>query len=93
MEAITQETGERKTPANNFSNSERKPHPLDLLFERSCTLVDRVVAGELPFIDAVDMAASAAEFSGLTDIYGQDAIQETLAAAFIRVPLGAKCAA
>lgn len=75
------------------NDSECKPHPLDLLFERSCTLVDRVIAGDLAFLEAVDMVSSAADFSGLTDKYGQDAIQEILAAAFIRVPLEAKCAA
>jgi hypothetical protein len=65
--------------------------PLDILFERSCTLADRVAAGEIPFLDAVDMAASAADFSGLTDRVGPDQVQAVLAAAFMGAPKGASC--
>lgn len=59
------------------------PHPLDLLFERAVTLADRIRAGELPFIDGVDMAYSAADFAGLIDRYGDDVVQNLLAEAFI----------
>lgn len=59
--------------------------PLDLLYERSCTLADRVAAGDLAFIEAVDMAASAADFAGVTDHYGPDQVQHVLAAAFMGV--------
>jgi hypothetical protein len=59
--------------------------PLDLLYERSVTLADRVLSGQLPFIDAVDIAYSAAEWSGLVDRFGDDLIQLVLADAFIGV--------
>ena len=39
-------------------------HPLDMLFERATALADRARDGGLPFIDAVDMANSAADWSG-----------------------------
>ena len=55
--------------------------PLDLLFERASTLADRVESGELPFLDAVDMAWSAAEFCGMVDRVGPDLVQHVLAAA------------
>ncbi len=61
------------------------PHDpaLDLLFERCGQLADRVVDGELQFLDAVDLAWSAAEFAGTVDRVGPDAVQQVLAAAFI----------
>ena len=37
-------------------------HPLDLLYERSCTMAERVLAGQVDFIDGVDACYSAAEF-------------------------------
>jgi hypothetical protein len=64
----------------------QKIHPLDLLYVRSCTLAERVCDGTLPFIDAVDMAYSAAEFTGLCDSWGDDAVQAVLADAFMQVP-------
>jgi hypothetical protein len=73
----------------------QKIHPLDLLYIRSCTLAERVCAGTLPFIDAVDMAYSAAEWAGLCDSHGDDAVQAELAAAFMfmQVPKVATCRA
>ena len=59
--------------------------PLELLYERSAILADRVLSGQLPFIDAVDMAYSAAEWSGLVDRFGDDLIQLVLADAFVGV--------
>jgi hypothetical protein len=58
-------------------------HPLDLLHERCVTLAERVQAGELAFIDAVDFAYTAADFAGLVERFGDDAVQAVLAAAFI----------
>jgi len=55
---------------------------LDLLFERSCTLAERVFDGQLGFIDAIDMAYTAADFAGLVDRYGDDTVQMVLADAF-----------
>jgi hypothetical protein len=55
---------------------------LDMLLERSRTLAARVRSGQIAFLDAVDMAHSAAEFAGLVDRYGDDAVQAVLAEAF-----------
>jgi Protein of unknown function, DUF599 len=46
----------------------------------------RVRAGEIEFLDADDMAYSAAEFSGLVSRYGDDLVQATLALAFMDIP-------
>jgi len=59
--------------------------PLNLLYERCLTLADRVLSGQLPFIDAVDMAYSAAEWSGLIDRFGNDVVQLVLVDAFMAV--------
>jgi hypothetical protein len=59
------------------------PNPLEILAARCATLAARVRRRELPFIDAVDMAYSAADFAGLIDCYGDDQIQTVLAGAFM----------
>jgi hypothetical protein len=59
---------------------------LDLLLERSRTLAARVRTGKIEFLDAVDMAYSAADFSGLAGRYGDDLVQATLALAFMDIP-------
>ena len=58
---------------------------LDLLTIRCCELADRVTAGQLPFIDAVDLAYSAACWSGLVDRCGDEQVQKVLAAAFAEI--------
>jgi hypothetical protein len=50
---------------------------LDLLLERSRTIAGRVRAGQLAFLDAVDMAYSAADLGGLVERYGDDLVQAT----------------
>jgi hypothetical protein len=65
--------------------------PLELLYERSCILASRVDAGDISFLDAVDMAYSAAEFAGTVARVGPDQVQAALAAAFMGVPKGATC--
>ena len=55
---------------------------LEILAWRSLELADRVAAGEVAFLDAVDMAYEAAVWSGLTETVGDDIVQATLAAAF-----------
>jgi hypothetical protein len=55
---------------------------LKILALRSLELADRVAAGEVAFLDAVDMAHEAASWSGLTESVGDDIVQATLAAAF-----------
>jgi hypothetical protein len=54
----------------------------ELFALRTSELADRVSQGRLPFIDAVDMAYSAAQWSGLVDAIGDDAVQKIMAAAF-----------
>jgi hypothetical protein len=63
---------------------------LDILFVRSCVLAQRVADGELAFLDAVDLAYSAADWAGLVQRVGDDAVQQILAEAFIGVPRGAR---
>jgi len=75
MQAIKQSTDATQAPRALL-------HPLDLLFDRAATLAQRSRDGSLPFIEAVDMAYSAAEFAGLVDSYGDDEVQKVLAEAF-----------
>jgi len=56
--------------------------PLGLLFDRASTLAARTRDGSLPFIDAVDMAYSAADMAGLVERFGDDVVQVVLAEAF-----------
>jgi len=65
---------------HNYSQS----HPLYIFFERCTALAGRVRNEGLQFIDAVDMAYSAAEWSGLVDRFGDDVVQRFLADAFLR---------
>ena len=58
---------------------------IDLFALRCRDLRDRVVADQLGFIDAVDMAYSAAIWAGLTDDLGDDAVQQVMAVAFCTV--------
>lgn len=69
--------------APEINNGQPQADPLEILFERSCVLADRVREGSLPFIEGVDMAYSAAEWSGLVDRFGDDVVQLVLADAFI----------
>ena len=75
--------GEQGASSRLKKSEKQSPHPLDVLFERSCILADRVRCGELGFIDAVDFSYSAADFAGLIHRFGDDKIQRVLAAAFI----------
>jgi hypothetical protein len=61
---------------------ERASRQVELLALRSLELADRVAAGEITFLDAVDIAYEAAVWSGLTSTVGDDIVQATLAAAF-----------
>jgi len=60
----------------------RVTRQLEILALRSMELADRVAAGELKFLDAVDVAYEAALWSGLTETAGDDIVQATIAAAF-----------
>jgi hypothetical protein len=61
---------------------EHASRQLELLALRSLELADRVAAGEIAFLDAVDIAYDAAVWAGLTSNVGDDVVQATLAAAF-----------
>lgn len=89
----------KRLPDRRPSESEkparsRASYQLELLALRSLELADRVAAGEIAFLDAIDLAYDAAiwadlpsaiEASGLIDtkvITGDDIVQATIAAAF-----------
>ncbi len=60
------------------------------LFSNRCEmLAERVAAGRLRLIDAVDLLQSAAELSGLIESVGDNAVQAVLAAAFVGTPRSA----
>jgi hypothetical protein len=61
----------------------RVTRQLEILALRSSELADRVKAGELELLDGVDMALSAAEWSGLIESVGHDVVQTVLHEAFI----------
>ena len=54
----------------------------ELFAIRADELAERVWRGQLGCIDAVDMAYSAAQWSGLSDEIGDDSVQAIMAAAF-----------
>jgi hypothetical protein len=59
---------------------------LEVFEAHARVLADRVRAGNLLLVDAVDMAHAAATWSGLVDCCGDDAVQTVLNAAFMGVP-------
>jgi hypothetical protein len=61
---------------------EHRTRQLEILALRSLELADRVAAGEIAFLDAVDIVYEAAVWSDLTSTLGDDIVQATLAAAF-----------
>jgi hypothetical protein len=53
-------------------------------FSRHCrNFAERVAIGQLRLIDAADMLQSAAELSGLCDLFSEDVIQQIMADAFV----------
>jgi hypothetical protein len=76
-------TADPMTPAQLNSPAEQHytDSVLQLFAVRANELAGRVGHG-LTFIDAVDMAYSAAIWSGLVDAVGDDAVQDVLADAF-----------
>jgi hypothetical protein len=55
---------------------------LEIFAIRCLEIADRVAENQLAFLDGVDLAYSAAQWSGLTDAVGDDIVQATMAAAF-----------
>jgi len=75
-------------PAGSPSaNKSFEPHRqrLDLFGTRCRELVERINVGSISFIDGVDLAYSAAIWSGLVDDVTDDAVQAVMAQAFMRV--------
>jgi hypothetical protein len=70
----------QKSTAN--SSHSRYSRQLEILAIRALELADQVAAGQLRFLDAVDLAYEAACWSGLVQAIGDDVVQATLAAAF-----------
>src|SRR5580700_6280428 len=67
-------------PHRSRTHESARPHIArtcrgEILALRSLELADRVAAGELGFIDAVDMAYSAAEGAGLPEAVGDDVVR------------------
>jgi hypothetical protein len=60
----------------------RATKKLEILSLRSLELAERVAAGEIALLDAVDMAYGAAVWAGLTETVGDDIVQTILAEAF-----------
>ena len=58
---------------------------LELLALRAIEMADRITAGNVGFLDGVDLIYDAACASGLVDAVGDDAIQKLMAAAFAEV--------
>jgi hypothetical protein len=73
-------------PAHSLLADERQRALLDLFGTRCHELAERVRLGVLPFFEGVDLAYSAAIWSGLTDAVGDDAVQAVMAEAFMGVP-------
>jgi hypothetical protein len=60
----------------------RASKQLEIFARRALDLADQVAAGQLRFLDAVDIAYEAATWAGLVKAVGDDIVQATLAAAF-----------
>jgi hypothetical protein len=76
---LTHERGPTHRPAacSNFTRRQ-----IELFAIRASQVAERVFAGQMAFLDGVDMCFSAAEWSGLVDAIGVDDVQRLMAAAF-----------
>lgn len=75
--------------APTAQESQFRAAQLELFEERCRLLAARVRAGDIGFIEAVDLAASAAEWSGLAAAVGYDRCQSIMAVAFMASQRGA----
>jgi hypothetical protein len=71
----------------NQTSVSRVTRQLEILAARSLELADRVAAGQLPLIDAVDLLYEAAVWADLPNTVGDDVVQTTIGAAFINARL------
>jgi hypothetical protein len=60
----------------------RAAKQLELFALRCLEIADRVAAGEVAFLDGIDLLYEAARWGGLVESVGDDIIQGTMAAAF-----------
>ena len=74
--------GSQNEPASIRPGGRNIARRLAILRVRAWELADRVAAGEIDFIEAVDMVYSAAVWSGLVADAGDDAVQEAIVPAF-----------
>lgn len=79
----TDQLGSTVIPANSANRLARQR--LDLFGARCHELVERINFGSISFIDGVDLAYSAAIWSGLVDDVGDDAVQTIMCDAFLGV--------
>lgn len=67
---------------NNPGKKSRVTQQLEILALRTLELADQVAAGQLKFLDGVDIAYEGAVWSGLVAAVGDDVVQMTLASCF-----------
>jgi hypothetical protein len=60
----------------------RATKQLELFALRCLEVADRVAAGEVAFLDGIDLLYEAARWGGLVESVGDDVIQATMAASF-----------
>jgi hypothetical protein len=84
------DSGKNSPATNSQTRPVLQDRRLDAFALRCKDLRDRVANGSIGFIDAVDMAASAAEWSGLADDLGWDTCQHVMAFAFGCIPMEAR---
>jgi hypothetical protein len=66
------------------ASQQQNARQLDLFAIRCRQLAEQVDNGIIYFLDAVDTAYSAAEWSGMVELYGDGVVQKIMAAAFMR---------
>jgi hypothetical protein len=76
----------RTDRSDQCPEGQRKHDATELFYDRCCIVAQRVHDGTLSFIDAVDFAYSAAQWSGIAQLVGDDAIQAAMAKAFMGCP-------
>ena len=78
----TSEISARRGPTVTDDFTSRQ---LEIFASRSRELAVRVAAGQVTFLDAVDLLYSAAEWAGLVENVGDDVVQAVLVTAFVNV--------
>jgi len=58
----------------------------ELFAIKCCEFAERVAAGRIAFLDAVDLLHDAAVSCGLVEAIGDDAVQKIMAASFVDIP-------